>query len=287
MPNIIREYLNTDDIIEIRSSDSNSRRDNLAQKLANLPRVEVSYNSGQTESPSTKGIETYRNLSTDVKSNCNLNAQYQTVKIENVEGGCFDKDNLPEITSLDELLNALCEVMIRFDTAPSNYLKDDYTFVIKTLSNALIHLYLNGGEFNYEMLSNLPSINDILITGNVSLEELSLYSQDEVNEMVDDIHGQVEEIGEQLSHKQDKNLVFNDIVAEFWDASTQYEDFPYEAQIPLTEQVLASQYAQVTYDVQDAVSNNFAPVCETYDGGIKIFSKTNSTITIKTIIIFL
>jgi hypothetical protein len=66
--------------------------------------------------------------------------------------------------------------MIRFDTAPSNYLKDDYTFVIKTLSNALIHLYLNGGEFNYEMLSNLPSINDILITGNVSLEELSLYS---------------------------------------------------------------------------------------------------------------
>ncbi|OQA47233.1 MAG: hypothetical protein BWY47_01472 [Bacteroidetes bacterium ADurb.Bin302] len=30
MPNIIREYLNTDDIIEIRSSDSNSRRDNLA-----------------------------------------------------------------------------------------------------------------------------------------------------------------------------------------------------------------------------------------------------------------
>ncbi|OQA47234.1 MAG: hypothetical protein BWY47_01473 [Bacteroidetes bacterium ADurb.Bin302] len=34
--------------------------------------------------------------------------------------------------------------MIRFDTAPSNYLKDDYTFVIKTLSNALIHLYLNG-----------------------------------------------------------------------------------------------------------------------------------------------
>jgi len=30
MPNIIREYLNTDDIIEIRSSDSKSRRDNLA-----------------------------------------------------------------------------------------------------------------------------------------------------------------------------------------------------------------------------------------------------------------
>lgn len=201
MSNIIREYLNTDDIIEIHSLDSNTRKDNLAQKLANLPRVEVSYNLGQTESPSTKGIGTHRNLSTDVKSNCNLNEQYQTVKIENVGGGCFDKDNLPEITSLDELLNALCEVMIRFDTAPSNYLKDDYTFVIKTLSNALIHLYMNGGDFNYERLSNLPSINDILIKGNVSLDELLLYSQDEVDEI---INGQVEEIGEQLSNKADK-----------------------------------------------------------------------------------
>ena len=246
MSNIIREYLNTDDIIEIRSSDSNTRKDNLAQKLANLPRVEVSYNLGQTESPSIKGIGTHRNLSTDVKSNCNLNEQYQTVKIENVGGGCFDKDNLPEITSLDELLNALCEVMIRFDTAPSNYLKDDYTFVIKTLSNALIHLYMNGDDFNYELLSNLPSINDILIKGNVSLDDLSLYSQDEVNEMVDDINGQV---GEQLSHKQDKLIAGNNITINNNVISTPDEEDPHFNQWTLDNQII------LTTLLQESVKN--------------------------------
>lgn len=45
-------------------------------------------------------------------------------------------------------------------------------------------------------------------------------------------------------------------------------------------------YASVCFNMAEAASGNYAPVCETYDGGVYIYSKINTTITVPTIIIF-
>ena len=43
--------------------------------------------------------------------------------------------------------------------------------------------------------------------------------------------------------------------------------------------------AEVIYSVTDAESGNYASVCETYDGGVYIYSKVNTAITIPTILV--
>ena len=52
------------------------------------------------------------------------------------------------------------------------------------------------------------------------------------------------------------------------------------------EGILSTDYAEVIFNPTHAASGNYAPVCETTDGGIYIFSKTTDSIQIPTIIIF-
>lgn len=134
----IKEYLNTDDIVQIVNTPTSEKRVVIQKKVGPIIKV----NKGQPQHIVTNGAPTCRNLSTDSASNCCVNNNIQNIKFDNVQGGCFDKENLPEIENLDLLLDALCDVMIRFDTDPKHYLKDDYFSLIKTLSNSLIHLYL-------------------------------------------------------------------------------------------------------------------------------------------------
>lgn len=89
-----------------------------------------------------------------------------------------------------------------------------------------------------------------------------------------------------IVNKQDKNKVVTNVVVDNFISSSVYTEYPYEASITIPG-VLSTHLGEVTYDLVDTLSTNFAPICETYDGGVKIFSKTNSPITIKTIIIFL
>lgn len=69
-----------------------------------------------------------------------------------------------------------------------------------------------------------------------------------------------------------------------WASDTTYADYPYKATIAATG-VTANMVAEVVYDMAEAESGNYAPICETYDGGIYIYSKVNTTITIPTILV--
>lgn len=64
-----------------------------------------------------------------------------------------------------------------------------------------------------------------------------------------------------------------------------YQDYPYRATVPLTG-VLASMTPEVIFSLADAVSGNFAPVAECYDGGVYLYaaSMPDAAITIPTII---
>ena len=84
-----------------------------------------------------------------------------------------------------------------------------------------------------------------------------------------------------------KKLKFNDVLvpsANFVDDTT-YADFPFRAEVPL-DGVLETMTPEVIFGVVDATSGNFAPVSETYTGGIYLYAESvpESDMTIPTIL---
>ena len=67
-----------------------------------------------------------------------------------------------------------------------------------------------------------------------------------------------------------------------WAVSNKYTGFGYQAQIDIAD-LSESDFVNVVFGVNDAVSGNYAPAIEIYSGYILIFSKVNATITIPTI----
>lgn len=79
----------------------------------------------------------------------------------------------------------------------------------------------------------------------------------------------------------------NMVVAESdWVASTEFEDFAYEAKIILSDFVNFSSIPQVVFGLTEATSGNYAPICKAGDEGVYIYSKVNTSITLPTVITF-
>ena len=83
-----------------------------------------------------------------------------------------------------------------------------------------------------------------------------------------------------------QNRVFtNTAVAQAdWVADNTYTGYNYKASITLNG-VTVNDIPEVIFAGNDAVSGNYLPVAESYAGGIYIYSKVNTAITIPTIII--
>lgn len=77
------------------------------------------------------------------------------------------------------------------------------------------------------------------------------------------------------------------IATSAWSSNSTYTDFPYRAAVACTG-VTATMFAEVVLPPADATSGNFAPVCDTYNGGVYIYAKAvpDAAITIPTIIIW-
>lgn len=71
-----------------------------------------------------------------------------------------------------------------------------------------------------------------------------------------------------------------------WVASTEFEDFLYEAKIPLSNFVDYKTVPQVVFDIADTMSGNYAPICKSGDKCVYIYGKTQDEITLKTVITF-
>lgn len=76
------------------------------------------------------------------------------------------------------------------------------------------------------------------------------------------------------------------VAASDWVASTEFEDFPYEAKIALTDFVNFSSIPQVVFGLTEATSGNYAPICKAGDKGVYIYSKVNTAITLPTVVTF-
>ena len=76
------------------------------------------------------------------------------------------------------------------------------------------------------------------------------------------------------------------VAASDWVASTEFEDFAYEAKITLSDFVNFSSIPQVVFGLTEATSGNYAPICKAGDKGVYIYSKVNTEITLPTVVTF-
>lgn len=81
-----------------------------------------------------------------------------------------------------------------------------------------------------------------------------------------------------------KTLKFLNNVASTWVADSTYEDYGYRCDISC-EGVLPTDYPEVVFDFEQAISGDYSPITETGTGIVSIWAKVNDSITVPTIII--
>lgn len=100
----------------------------------------------------------------------------------------------------------------------------------------------------------------------------------------DSLNAGVEALQQEVATKQAKNVYFTDVVADNWIQEDVYKDYPYRADLSL-EGVTAGDYAEVVFSMDDSITGNYAPLCETKEGIVSIWSAEDKTIIVPTIII--
>ena len=98
-----------------------------------------------------------------------------------------------------------------------------------------------------------------------------------------EISGIMSDISGLESSKQDKSLSFSN-VSPVWAADTTYTDYGFRGTITLSG-VTSAMYAEVVFSVTDATSGNYAPICETFNGGIYVYGKVSDAVTIPQIVV--
>ena len=86
--------------------------------------------------------------------------------------------------------------------------------------------------------------------------------------------------------KQDKNLVFTNVVVDNWESDSTYTNFSYKCEISNLTGVTSSMTALVIFNPDDNINNDYANICLTGTDSVTIYSKLNSTITVPKIIVF-
>lgn len=77
------------------------------------------------------------------------------------------------------------------------------------------------------------------------------------------------------------------IATSAWASDTTYTEYPYRASVALPP-ITAVSFVEIVFSPVDATSGNFAPVCDTYNGGVYIYAKAvpDAAVTIPTIIVW-
>lgn len=92
-----------------------------------------------------------------------------------------------------------------------------------------------------------------------------------VGEAMAELRASVKNITPESIGAEKARLQFTDVTAATFVADSTYEDFPFRAAVAL-EGVTAAMLPEVVLGVAEAMSGSFAPVAESYDGGVYIYA---------------
>lgn len=108
-------------------------------------------------------------------------------------------------------------------------------------------------------------------------------AQNDISALDGTVAQQTTDISGLMNSKQDKSLTFSN-VTPVWAADTTYSDYGFKGTITLSG-VTSSMFAEIVFSVIDATSGNYAPICETFNGGVYVYAKVNTSITIPQIVV--
>lgn len=94
----------------------------------------------------------------------------------------------------------------------------------------------------------------------------------------------LKKVEDEIPNKQEKGLIFNDVEVSEWEPSTKYSSFIFESHISL-DGVTADDFVEVIFNMDDATSGVYAPICESLDGKVVIYANYNAAITIPSIVV--
>ena len=163
----------------------------------------------QLEQSIKNGFSTYRKTNPNSVSNRNT-LKGMILSDSAVQKSIFSED-LPEITSLEDLLKWLTSLLIRFDTSPNDYQKSDYKVLISILVKSLIYLYkqsalkVDSEDYN----SKLSQIFDQLQQHSIDIDDIKGI----LSEYIVDIGDKIDEVSDKLQKLSDKHdLLENNLV---------------------------------------------------------------------------
>lgn len=93
-----------------------------------------------------------------------------------------------------------------------------------------------------------------------------------------------EDVKEALEDKQDKVLKFENVAAASWVSDATYTDYPFRCDMAC-EGVTSDNYAEVVFALEQATSGMYAPLCATSEDVVSIWSASDTTVTVPTVII--
>lgn len=79
-------------------------------------------------------------------------------------------------------------------------------------------------------------------------------------------------------------VTFDNVTASSWVSDSTYPDFPYRCAIPLSG-VTATDVPLVVFDVEQSTSGEYAPIAQSYNGGIYVWSTKSVSVTIPSILV--
>ena len=88
----------------------------------------------------------------------------------------------------------------------------------------------------------------------------------------------------EVNNKQDKVLKFTNKTASTWVSDSTYSSFPYRCDISCSG-VTSDMFAEVVFGLNESINGMYAPLCETKTNVVSIWSMSNVSIIIPTIII--
>lgn len=150
-----------------------------------------------------------------------------------------------------------------------------------TLTDGTIYFCTDTGEMYVGVAQSNGSVEKVQITNLTLLNKIT--------ELDEELSNFITTTTSNFENQQTKIDNITPITAQnktpSWtlQSTPTYTDFPYRGSISISG-VTADMIPEVTFSPTEALSGNYAPIAQTYAGGVYIYSKVSTSITVPTII---